>query len=86
MLHWVPTYGGGQAEPMTAPGHVDFPSDWSSDGRQLAFARANPDLALPSNWDVLVWDRETRQASFIERTAFNESNRFSPDGHWLAYV
>lgn len=83
-LFWAATDGSSQPEPITTAGSVDFPSDWSPGGDELAFSRTT---ALGGNWDILTWQRKTRQTSLVEHSTFNEIQpAFSPDGRWLAYV
>ena len=62
------------------------PTDWSRDGRFIAFSTLDPN----TQWDVWVLpmsDRSDRQPTPFLRTNFNEAfGQFSPDGRWLAYV
>jgi Tol biopolymer transport system component len=56
---------------------------WSPDGQILAFLDVDPTTGYDI-WVLRVGDRKTQP--FL-RTSFNESApRFSPDGHWLAYI
>jgi dipeptidyl aminopeptidase/acylaminoacyl peptidase len=61
-----------------------FPSDWSSDGRFLAYFRSDPQTKLDL-WVVpLSGDRKPLPLLHSE---FNESQgQFSPDVRWMAYV
>jgi len=75
-----------------------FPSDWSADGRFLAYYRTDPKTQLDI-WTVsLGADRasigsgrsdspERRNPVPFLHADFNESQgQFSPDGRWMAYV
>jgi serine/threonine-protein kinase len=56
---------------------------WSPDGQTLAFIEVNPD----TGFDLWVMSVQERKPKLFLRTPFNESvPRFSPDGHWLAYM
>ena len=56
---------------------------WSPDGQALAFTEINP----TTGFDLWILPLNERKPSVFLRTPFNESApRFSPDGHWLAYV
>ena len=60
-----------------------FPTSWSSDGRQLAFTDIDPSTGA----DIWVMDVGTRARRALVRTAFDETwARFSPDGRWIAYM
>ncbi len=60
------------------------PTDWSRDGRHIAFDAFDPTTGT----DVLVLPfTGDRKVMPIARTSFNERNgRFSPDGRWIAYI
>ena len=56
---------------------------WSPDGQTLAFIEINP----TTGYDIWMLRMSDRKAQPFLRTQFNESApRFSPDGHWLAYI
>jgi len=62
----------------TAGGKV--PTDWSRDGRYLAYTQRNDVWALPLSGPG------NAEPLRVTNTAFVESNaRFSPDGRWIAY-
>jgi dipeptidyl aminopeptidase/acylaminoacyl peptidase len=63
---------------------IMFPSDWSPDGRYLAYYRTDPKRRN----DVWVLPRfGDRQPFPLIQTEFNEwQAQFSPDGKWIAYV
>ena len=60
------------------------PTDWSRDGRHIAFDAFDPTTGT----DVLVLPfAGDRKLMPIARTSFNERRgRFSPDGRWIAYI
>jgi dipeptidyl aminopeptidase/acylaminoacyl peptidase len=61
-----------------------FPSDWSSDGRYLAYFRTDPKTRL-DQW-VLPMFGDRQPLAFLHGD-FNESQgQFSPDDKWMAYV
>jgi Tol biopolymer transport system component len=74
------------------------PSDWSSDGRLLAYHRSDPKTQLDIWTLSLDTDGPLREAGRDDspdrpkpvpflNTEFNESQgQFSPDGRWMAYV
>jgi Tol biopolymer transport system component len=63
---------------------IMYPSDWSSDGKFLAYYRSDPDTNLDL-W-VLPLGDEGKPTPLLH-TKFNESQgQFSPDGKWIAYV
>ena len=64
------------------PGHR-FVDDWSPDGRMMAVHTSTQETTLDA-WIVPLDDRKPYE---IARTTFQEhSQRFSPDGRWLAFV
>ena len=64
------------------PGHR-FVDDWSPDGRMMAMHTSTQETTLDA-WIVPLDDRKPYE---IARTTFQEhSQRFSPDGRWLAFV
>ncbi|HEV8630465.1 MAG TPA: protein kinase [Thermoanaerobaculia bacterium] len=61
----------------------DFPEDWSRDGRLLAFSRQ----ATRTQGDILMLTLPTRKPVVLVATDADEMQpRFSPDGHYFAYV
>jgi eukaryotic-like serine/threonine-protein kinase len=68
---------------LSAP-PIMFPSDWSADGRFLAYYRTDPQTQLDL-W-VLPLAGDRKPLAFLH-SEFNESQgQFSPDGKWMAYV
>jgi eukaryotic-like serine/threonine-protein kinase len=63
---------------------ANYPSSWSPDGRFLLFDRQNK-TGKVSIW-VLPFSGDRKPYPFVE-TQFNaQAGKFSPDGHWVAYV
>jgi Tol biopolymer transport system component len=60
-----------------------FPSDWSRDGKHLAYFTSAGDI-----WTLPVpGDSGERKPRRVTQTKFNETDaKFSPDGRWMAYV
>ncbi len=85
-LYQRPSNGSGPDELLlklsAAP--IVFPSDWSADGRFLAYYRTDPKTQL-ALWVLPLFG--DRQPFPFLRAEFNESQgQFSPDGRWMAYV
>jgi len=66
------------------PSERGFPLDWSRDGRYLLYlVNRGPEKKL----DVWMYDTQARKESPMLSTEFSEGGaRFSPDGHWIAYI
>jgi len=61
----------------------DFPLSFSPDRQLLVFVELNPNTQR----DIWVLRLSDRKLQPFLRTRFNETvPRFSPDGHWLAYM
>jgi Tol biopolymer transport system component len=76
--------GGGTGELLLESSEDKTPTDWSADGRFIAFTN----VASRSNtkWDLWILSAADRKAHPFLQTAFNEGGgSFSPDGRWLAY-
>jgi Tol biopolymer transport system component len=75
--------GGGQEELLLHTEDIKLPSDWSRDGRYIAFQSR----AKNTGWDI--WILPTggdRKPTLFLQTPFNEQRPdFSPDGRWLSY-
>jgi eukaryotic-like serine/threonine-protein kinase len=75
--------GSGGLERLTTSEFAPAVNSWSSDGQLLAFNELNPN----TGFDLGVLRLSDRKVQPFLRTPFNESApRFSPDGHWLAYI
>jgi Tol biopolymer transport system component len=75
--------GAGADEVLFQSPNFKLPTDWSRDGRYLAFSESDP----KTQHDLWTLDVEKRKATLFLRTEFNElQGQFSPDGRWMAYV
>jgi eukaryotic-like serine/threonine-protein kinase len=75
--------GSGGLERLTTSEYAPAANSWSSDGQLLAFNELNPN----TGFDLAVLRLSDHTVQPFLRTPFNESApRFSPDGHWLAYI
>ena len=75
--------GSGQPEALYRSGHDKTPTDWSSDGRFLAFTDRHP----KTRSDVFLLDLRQGGPSIavVATPAAEDQARFSNDGKWLAY-
>ena len=77
------------AEEALAPSGFQMPTDWSPDGRFIAFANTGTSrLASEIQSDVFIVDlAHGRQVIPLLSTRFHEANAaFSPDGKWLTFT
>ena len=75
--------GSGADELLFASPHRKIATDWSPDGRWLAFHTNQP----KTSWNTLVLGLPDRKPSVYLATPFPElASVFSPDGRWVAYV
>lgn len=84
-IYIQPLKGGPSEQPVAATALNELPTDWSADGRFLAYEVLNPQ----NNHDI--WYLSLGNASYdskpFAQTRFNETQgSFSPDGRFLAYV
>jgi len=88
---WQLADGSGGLERLTTSESTQVPMSWSPDGKLLTFIELDPTTGFDI-WTVQMSDPsagsgQVRKAQPFLRTPFNESApRFSPDGHWLAYI
>ena len=76
--------GAGQEELLLKTDQNKFPTDWSADGRFIAYVAY--DLKTKLDIWVLPLFGDLKPIPFLQ-TNFNERNaRFSPDGRWIAYT
>jgi serine/threonine protein kinase len=77
------TLGGETVELLPHTGLVQWSSDWSADGRFVAYANRDP----ATGWDVWILPLDNRKPVPFVRTPYNEhSATFSPDGRLIAFV
>ncbi len=76
--------GAGQEEPLLKTDDAKRPTDWSLDGRFLAYSQSDP----KSKWDlwVLPLSGDRKPAVFLQTPFDEEQGHFSPDGRWIAYA
>ena len=77
--------GAGTEEPLIESDGSKFPTDWSRDGRFIAFNFIDP--KGKTNFDIWVLPMfgDRKPFPFLQ-TQFSEGGAvFSPDGHWIAY-
>ncbi len=86
------TDGAGVEEPLFTSSNDKSPTDWSADGRFIAFdvfgerAHEQTSSKRGGKHEVWIFSVAGGGATPVLQTAFNESSgRFSPDGRWLAY-
>jgi len=76
--------GAGEEKPVFRSDQDKFLTDWSQDGRFLAYHTPGPG----TGWDVWVLplSGDRKPIPFVQ-TEFSEAQgQFSPDGRWLAYA
>jgi Tol biopolymer transport system component len=75
--------GGGEVQNLSTFDVQVYPSDWSFDGKYLAYT-AN---SQGTSDDVWVLSIETRKPAPLTQSQFSEHHaQFSPDGRWLAFT
>jgi eukaryotic-like serine/threonine-protein kinase len=75
--------GGGEVQALSRFDVQIYPSDWSLDGKYLAYT-AN---SQGTSDDVWLLSIETRKATPLAQSQFSEHHaQFSPDGRWLAFT
>jgi eukaryotic-like serine/threonine-protein kinase len=90
-IFWQLADGSGGLEQLNASEYVQAPQSWSPDGQVLAFIEVNPttqrDIWMLPMGNPSAGSGQIRKPQPFIRTRFNEAvPRFSPDGHWLAYI
>jgi len=76
--------GGGEMKNLSTSDHQMFASDWSLDGKYVAYTTNSPDTAL----DVWLLPMVgARKAEPLLHSSFSEFHaQFSPDGRWLTFT
>ncbi len=90
-IFWQLADGSGGLERLTTSEYINTPVSWSPDGQLLALHENNPttqrDILLLRLGDSSAAPGQVRKTQPFLRTRFDEgAPRFSPDGHWLAYI
>jgi serine/threonine-protein kinase len=90
-IFWELADGSGGLERLTTSEYINTPVSWSPDGQLLAFHENNPttqrDIWVLPLGDPSAGPGQVRKTQPFLRTRFDEgAPRFSPDGHWLAYI
>jgi serine/threonine-protein kinase len=82
-IYWQLADGSGGVDRLTTEQYASVPSAFSSDGQLLAFVEIDP----TSGYDIWVLRLSDGKAQpFLRTPGYESAPRFSPDGHWLAYV
>jgi len=77
--------GAGEPELLFASDADKFATDWSPDGRFIAFMSSDSKTKTAVDIWTLAMDGSGKASPFIQ-TPFSEGNAtFSPDGRWIAY-
>ncbi|MGH9316954.1 MAG: hypothetical protein ACRD1P_07605, partial [Thermoanaerobaculia bacterium] len=75
---------GNDEDLLVQEGSLKIPTDWSSDGRFIAYQVI--DAKTKTGWDLALYSvAEKKTSPFLSTPASETSGRFSPDGKWLAY-
>ncbi len=83
-LYLKPSSGAAGAELLLQTGEHKFPTDWSPDGKSIAFASFSGGRTGGDVWILTLADRKKIP---IATSDYDESGGcFSPDGRWIAYV
>jgi eukaryotic-like serine/threonine-protein kinase len=81
-LYWQQADGSGRAERLASSEQRQSASSWSPDGQILAFVESNA-----TSQDIWTFRLNDHKVEPFLTGSFNEgAPRFSPDGHWIAYV
>jgi eukaryotic-like serine/threonine-protein kinase len=74
----------GSEEPALQSPAAKYPTDWSPDGRFIAFTSTTPGNSKAAVW-ILPRFGDRKPYIFLQNDFNIEDAFFSPDGHWLAY-
>jgi len=83
-LFWKSSNGAGNEELLLKSENSKYVTDWSADGRFILYHEGNPKTQMDL-WALPLFDDKKPIA--LAQSQFSEvQGRFSPDGHWIAYV
>jgi eukaryotic-like serine/threonine-protein kinase len=84
-LHVKAATGAGQEEVLIKMGTVNgWPTDWSRDGRFILYRR--PGDKTGSDLWIAPQSGDQQPFPYLQSSFNEEEGKFSPDGHWIAYV
>jgi eukaryotic-like serine/threonine-protein kinase len=83
-LYQKASSGVGKDEPLLKSSDNKFPSDWSRDGRFIAYTSISP--KGDSDLWVLPLFGEAEPIPFLQTESTEFRGQFSPDGRWMAYT
>jgi WD40 repeat protein len=84
-IYEIPARESGQVGSFLESDEDKSPTDWSSDGRRIAFISSGPKTGY--RWNIQSLSPGNGGVGPLVRNSFNEtSGRFSPDGRLLAYT
>lgn len=83
-LFWIRVEAAGDAELLFASQYPKWITEFSRDGRYLAYYELNPQTGRDI-W-ILPLQGERKPEPFLMTPASERSAVFSPDGHWIAYA
>lgn len=85
-LYQKPASGSGNEELLLHSAASKIPTDWSADGRYIAFEQGDPKGNTRTDIWMLPMFGDRKPFPFVE-TQFDERGaQFSPDGRWIAYT
>jgi Tol biopolymer transport system component len=77
--------GNGGDEPLVEAGVLAAPTDWSADGRFVAYEKRNEKTGKRDLW-LLPMTGDRKPVPYLETPFDKFQGQFSPDGRWMAYV
>jgi dipeptidyl aminopeptidase/acylaminoacyl peptidase len=76
--------GNGKEEAISQGSGLFTPDAWSPDGKNLLFHKL--EAATAADLWLMPPEGFSKASPFIKTPAMEEQARFSPDGHWVAYI
>ncbi len=71
-------------EPLVSSAELKYTPQWSPDGQSIIYSQTNPKTNLDLYLLTLGGDR--KPTSLLQTTFIEGQARFSPNGHWIAYI